>query len=350
MKAHTYPVLDGMRGVAAICVLIYHSCLWFPGVPWAASGYLAVDFFFALSGFVLAHSYDVRLRDGLGISGFMRLRLLRLYPVFLLVCFVKLALFLWALPLAQVAPTLWNILFLPVPPGLLQGSAMFPLDGPAWSLFFELGANILFAGFVWRVTTRHLACFLLFAAMVLLFCGLRHGSLDSGNDWSLFFIGEARVLYGFFAGVLVYRVRHLLKWGLPNAWIVLAVLGGLLWWAPSHGTYRAAYDCAIAIIGSPLLVAVAYSIETSGLAASIFTALGNASYPIYLVQNLILTVVGYGIAQAHLSPYSLRIAAILLALAAGVAMYRLYDDPVRRWLGKRLGANRNDRRLSVSVG
>jgi len=73
-----YEALDGLRGVAAVAVMLYHIGGW-TGRPWlAAHGYLAVDFFFCLSGFVLAHAYG---RREIGWLGYMRARLIRLWPL-----------------------------------------------------------------------------------------------------------------------------------------------------------------------------------------------------------------------------------------------------------------------------
>src|ERR1700754_1815377 len=77
---HRYHTLDAMRGVAALSVLLYH---WRPQLPWIlfGSGYLAVDLFFLLSGFIIAHAYDEKLAKGLGFLDFLALRLMRLCPM-----------------------------------------------------------------------------------------------------------------------------------------------------------------------------------------------------------------------------------------------------------------------------
>src|SRR6202790_2270034 len=85
MKPH-YPILDGLRGTAAIMVVIYHLFeAYFPVVGHHPTphGYLAVDFFFLLSGFVVGYAYDDRW-GRMGLRGFLARRLIRLHPMVIL--------------------------------------------------------------------------------------------------------------------------------------------------------------------------------------------------------------------------------------------------------------------------
>ena len=79
---HVYATLDGIRGIAAALVAMRHAGALFPGWDFPNSG-LAVDLFFVISGFVVASAYDRRLADGLTLGAFMRIRLIRLYPLYL---------------------------------------------------------------------------------------------------------------------------------------------------------------------------------------------------------------------------------------------------------------------------
>src|SRR6516225_9704176 len=85
-KPH-YPILDGLRGVAAILVIIYHLFEAYYPVPAhhpEHHGYLAVDFFFLLSGFVVGYAYDDRWEKGMSVWDFFKIRLIRLHPLVLL--------------------------------------------------------------------------------------------------------------------------------------------------------------------------------------------------------------------------------------------------------------------------
>lgn len=83
ISRHKYQTLDGIRGIAALMIVLHHTGYYFSGLPFARS-YLAVDLFFVLSGFVIAEAYSTRLKDGLSCFEFMRIRIIRLYPLYLL--------------------------------------------------------------------------------------------------------------------------------------------------------------------------------------------------------------------------------------------------------------------------
>lgn len=150
-----YEILDGLRGVAAVSVLVYHL---FEAIAFAAGapeqrfyhGFLAVDFFFVLSGFVMGYAYDERLETGsLTTGGFIRRRLIRLHPMVVmgvavgLVCYVLQGCTLWdgtSVPWSQIlTAVVFGLFLIPSPKALdVRGNyEAFPLNGPHWSLFFE---------------------------------------------------------------------------------------------------------------------------------------------------------------------------------------------------------------------
>src|ERR1700683_2829054 len=143
-----YYVLDGMRGIAAIAVMIYHFSLD-TGSVFLINADLAVDFFFILSGFVIAHSYGGRLRNGMNPLEYIGKRLIRLYPMFVLGILIGApVLFLLERAGAANAPArfivgsvLYNLLFLPDISNFQNGE-LFPANPPAWSLFFEMIASV----------------------------------------------------------------------------------------------------------------------------------------------------------------------------------------------------------------
>lgn len=149
--APRYATLDGLRGVAAVLVLCYHTHAFQGSAAIAPHGYLAVDFFFMLSGFVIASAYQEKLRAGLPVVDFFRLRMIRLYPVALagiLLGAVKLV-SQYAINPAHSEPAQWialavflNALVLPVVSETHFSGALFPTDGPVWSLFYELLVNV----------------------------------------------------------------------------------------------------------------------------------------------------------------------------------------------------------------
>jgi Acyltransferase family len=222
-----FSTLNGLRGLAALAVVTLHVPdhtfrELLPGSP------LAVDLFFVLSGFVLAHSYTERLRDEMGAMEFMRIRIIRLYPLYILgtalvmAHFALLAGFNYRAWLHVIGSAVFAVLFLPTPPGISPDWHPFPLNFPAWSLFFELVINYVFALLLPRLTNRLLAGVILIGLPMLIATGLYFGDLTPGWSFSNFWGGGGRVVYSFFAGVAAYRV-----WRRGNFdWIKIAGAGG----------------------------------------------------------------------------------------------------------------------------
>ncbi len=173
-KAH-YDLLDGLRGVAALMVIWYHI---FEGYAFAGGsiietfnhGYLAVDFFFILSGFVIGYAYDDRWGRNLTMKSFFKRRLIRLHPMVIMgavlgaITFCIQGCIQWdgthiALSMIMLS-LLCSIFFIPAMPGAgyeVRGNGeMFPLNGPCWSLFFEYIGNILYALFIRRLSNKAL--------------------------------------------------------------------------------------------------------------------------------------------------------------------------------------------------
>src|SRR5574344_2600026 len=174
-KAH-YKLLDGLRGVAALMVIWYHV---FEGYSFASGapiieginhGYLAVDFFFILSGFVIGYAYDDRWQKGFTMKDFFKRRLIRLHPMVIMGAVIGVITFTiqgsvqWngthiATSMVMLA-LLCAMFFIPATPGgcyeVRGNGEMFPLNGPSWSLFFEYIGNILYAVLIHRMPTKML--------------------------------------------------------------------------------------------------------------------------------------------------------------------------------------------------
>ncbi|MGZ8408081.1 MAG: acyltransferase family protein, partial [Caulobacteraceae bacterium] len=151
-EKRTFAALDGVRGVAALAVMLFHTGTWPVIGRMFPSAYLAVDLFFALSGFVVAHAYGARMANGMGVRAFLRARFVRLWPLFALGMAVGLSAYvirslrfdefdLWALTKSFAL----QASFLPDLSTRTTDGRMFPMNGPAWSLFFELAVNVVFA-------------------------------------------------------------------------------------------------------------------------------------------------------------------------------------------------------------
>jgi peptidoglycan/LPS O-acetylase OafA/YrhL len=285
-----YVMLDGLRGLAAIAVVLYHCQSVWPAIA-PHSAYLAVDFFFVLSGFVLAHAYQRRLdQRRIGLIGFLRARILRLYPLYLCGTILTLGLLILARVHAGAWSGTWEIgqlgvaagcgiLMLPDP----LAASLYPLNVPAWSLWYELLANAAFASVLRRVF--HALCGL--AALAVIGVGWNAGpvGLDTGAYWDSLGGGFARVMFGFPAGVLLYGwlERSRLRWTLPTWLPVTGLL--LVLCLDVHGSWRPIFDVVVVLIVSPcLIVAGAQSTPRTRLGRTTAQTLGMLSYPIYVLQ------------------------------------------------------------------
>ena len=255
-----FNLLDGMRGVAATCVMLYHFSGYLGPERFLPSAYLAVDLFFILSGFVIAHAYQHMLRQG-RIADFTAMRLIRLWPLYALG--TLLAAGYWSLrallqpsahlQLAELAAQLpWSLLFLPGS-WLHDSNGLYPLVGPAWSLILELIVNLLF-GLSFRFwTTRRVAwAAAAFGAWNVL-TAVHFGNLDAGMTPSTLWGGLSRVSFSFFAGVLIYRlyesgarpvVPDTARWALPALVILMFAID-------AEGPFRVAYDLVLATLAFP---------------------------------------------------------------------------------------------------
>jgi len=370
-KPH-YPILDGLRGVAAITVVAFHifethSTSHLDQV--INHGYLAVDFFFLLSGFVIGYAYDDRWNK-LTISGFFKRRLIRLQPMVVMGMIVGAICFYFQqstmFPLIASTPV-WKMLLImligctliPVPISMdIRGwQEMHPLDGPGWSLFFEYLANIFYALFVRKFSKTALSVLVAITGIALIQYAVTSKTGDVIGGWSLnaeqLRIGFTRMLFPFFGGLLLSRTAHLIK--LKNAflWCSLLLLitlafprvgGAANLWA------NGLYDSLTIILIFPLIVYLGASgIVDTGISAKVCKFLGDISYPIYITHYpLIYMYTAYVYNHHHISigkslPYALLtfFGAIILAYA----LLKLYDEPVRAWLTKRFGDKKEEKPL-----
>jgi peptidoglycan/LPS O-acetylase OafA/YrhL len=368
-KPH-YAILDGLRGVAALMVVGMHVF-----EAHATShldmimnhGYLAVDFFFLLSGFVIGYAYDDRWKK-ITIGEFFKRRLIRLQPMVIIgmivgaVCFYFQDSVLW--PMISEVPV-WKMLLvmvigftlIPVPASLdIRGwQEMHPLDGPGWTLFFEYIANILYALFVRNFSNKALSILVILSAFFLIHLAVTSPTGDVIGGWSLditqLHIGFARLLYPFFAGLLLSRtvkltyVKNAFMWCSLLIIIILSMprIGGA-----DHLWMNGLYEAFSIIFIFPLIVYFGASGEVKGARASkICKFLGDISYPIYITHYPLIYIYTAWVANNKVALKDGVFIALLVYVSAVVLAYiylKLYDEPVRRWLnnkfvqGKKLAA------------
>ena len=358
-----YVILDGLRGVAALMVLLMHLFEGHTGGDLHKMiinhGYIAVDFFFLLSGFVVAYAYDDRW-GGMSQWEFYKRRLVRLQPMVILGSIIGAALFVFQIdpfyPLAAGA-SLWQVLLLmvigftliPVPPSLdVRGwGETFPLNGPAWSLFFEYCANILYAIGLYRLSNRWLGVLVTITGAALFHLAVFGERGDLVGGWTLtgegLYIGFVRLLFPFFAGVLMMRLGMKIRvrgaFAVSSLLLIVALslprFGGTenLW---MNGLYEA--FCVIVIF--PLVVAIgAGQQQMDGVSLRIARFFGDLSYPLYITHYpLVYIYMAWVVTDKPSTNEAIAggIGVAVAAIAIAYASLKLYDLPIRRWLGKRL--------------
>lgn len=365
-KPH-YALLDGLRGVAALLVVWYHIFEGFqfagnkPVIDFINHGYLAVDFFFILSGFVVGYAYDNRWGKTLTLGGFFRRRLIRLQPMVCMGAVIGAASFLlsgmerwdgthatlWLTFLAFVC----GCLMLPALPGMpreVRGNGeMFPLNGPCWSLFFEYVGNIVYALFIRRLSTRLLALlsFALCCALAWFAVTDQSGYGSIGVGWTVdrtnILGGSLRMLCPFTMGLLLSRIFKPIHYARGAFWTSAALL--LIIFHVSYiysdgalslnGMFEAA--CIIAVF--PLVVWYAASGKTTDIASTrICRFLGDISFPLYIVHYpLMYAFYMWLIKTRQYTLYETWPAALAVVTASIILAWlclKLYDMPVRKWL------------------
>lgn len=350
-KPH-FVVLDGLRGVAALCVVIFHFAEMVVGdysKLWIGHGWLAVDFFFCLSGFVIGYAYDNRLAT-MGLIRFFKARLIRLHPMVVLGSFLGL-IALYVDPFTSTATygpgrivSIFLASILMVPMGAIhdKGHSIFGLNAPAWSLFWEYVANIVFAVVLYRLRRNALIVFTVAMAMLLCWASHRAGNIYGGWSTRSFWDGGVRVAFSFSAGLLIYRMGWRPR--NPLGFISLSVLLVAAFMMPyAEGAWIR--EDAVIIVGFPLLVALgAGSIVTPGI-ERVCRISGDISYPLYMTHYSIIWIWG-GYADRH---HLVSSASLWLTIAFGACVMvafawvvlKLYDEPVRRVLHARLSGKRH---------
>jgi peptidoglycan/LPS O-acetylase OafA/YrhL len=360
-KPH-YEILDGLRGIAAIMVLGFHVLeAYYVTSPTFKfdhilnHAYLAVDFFFVLSGFVIGYAYDDRWGK-MSVANFLKRRVFRLHPMVVFGTLLGVVMFYFGassvFPLIQDVP-LWRLLLyavlgllmIPTPSSIdIRGwQEMYTLDAPIWSLAFEYFANILYALFIRKFSKTMLAILVVVAACATLHLGLTQGDVIGG--WSLdtqsLHAGFTRLMYPFFAGLLLYRLGKVIRIRKAFMWSSLLLVAVLV--VPRIGGSESQwmnglYEAAVILLVFPLIVLIG----AGGKIKKTFTArlcklLGDISYPLYLVNYPLCYVHTAWMSDATHTPAQavlVSCAVFIVTLLISYAAMKWYDIPLRKWLRK----------------
>jgi peptidoglycan/LPS O-acetylase OafA/YrhL len=333
--------LDAFRGVAALMVVLMHY-----GLGAKQSGQLAVDLFFILSGFVIAHAYEGKLAYGMSLRRFARARLIRLYPTFLLAV-LMMAAFLAAQAMMGVMPSRgwktlstlgFSLFMLPTPSALTHSPYLFPLNGAAWSLFWELIANLIYAAVGRRLPTWLLGALGAVFAVLMIGLAIQAHGINGGLEWRTFFQGGLRSGFGFTLGLIGYRLLPNLGPGRPHASafvLTTALLAAALLFTP----YDTVLHLGLVFAGFPLLLLAGAHIEPPKALERAAEEAGKLSYTLYLTHQPLWMwmVVVFGdhvlpAGAARSIPFKCLV--LVCALVLAWAVERFWEQPLRRWLSQ----------------
>ena len=370
-KPH-YELLDGLRGVAAILVLFYHI---FEGFSFAEitngdgdgiirvlnHGHIAVDFFFILSGFVISYAYDDRWKK-MNTWQFFKRRLIRLHPMLVMgaiigtVAFAFVGFEKWdgnTAPMGWVMTAMLLTMFMiPAVPGVpyeVRGNGeMFPLNGPAWSLFFEYIGNILYALVIRRLSVKILTILTIVLGCLhaWFFVGNVSGYDMVGVGWTIdevnFWGGLVRMLFPFTVGMLLARTfkPRKVKGAFWVCSLILVVLFSVPY-IPSNGdiSLNSLYEVICIVVIFPFVVWFGACGICSGMTSKVNRVLGGISYPLYIVHYPIMYVFyAWLIEKKYYTLQDCWEVALLVVVSSILLAFlclKLYDEPVRRWLSRK---------------
>ena len=353
---HRFHFLDALRGIAAIIVLLRHAPFAYAGSLVSTNSFLAVDFFFCLSGFVIAFSYEKRLSGSLDLRRFCVTRLIRLYPLALLGTLAGAVEALYYLHAARSSGALFailsqlfhGVLILPSFSSVHPGTMLFPLDQVMWTLCVELLANLLYAVMVrldlaksWVLSLVALAMLASFAWESHVFQTLNLGYMTIGAQ-----VGLLRVGFSFFTGVLIFRLRE--RWLSAQLYTKLSTRGSIVAGAllsitfvgvlcnPPQWSGRHAQLLFVSLL-FPAIVYLGAMVALPARWNVICSFLGIISYPLYILHPPLLWVLGSKPSMRFAEPHPFAASLIMLGfLPVLVAISWLaatfYDSPIRQIL------------------
>ena len=348
IKAY-YDVLDGLRGTAAIVILVFHYLeMIYPDYSenFLGHGFLAVDFFFCLSGFVIGFAYDNRIKT-IGMKGFFINRLIRLHPLVLLGSFIGLIGFVFN-PFVDGTEASWkniwlafvgSILLIPTPFLPFRFGGLFPYNTPSWSLFLEYIVNIVYVLVLCRVKKFGLLVLGCICAVWLMYTSYKSGWLINGWDIKTIADGYPRVAYSFIAGLLVFRFRWMLSNQLGFIFPFIILMCVFLFPHVDNDWFTEAF---MVIVVFPLIIGIGAGANVTGWMKKMCIFIGRLSYPLYMTHITAVWIFGDFYNKVKLEGLELFAVIACLCFFNLVFAYlimRLYDEPVRAWLTRKRKLN-----------
>lgn len=344
-KQH-FEILDGLRGIAAFAVVVFHFMEWIftdPSQNFIGHGFLAVDFFFCLSGFVIGYAYDDRIAK-MGLRNFFISRIIRLHPLVIAGSILGLLAFLLdpfgghleLYSTGKIILTFICSLFLiPFPVIADRGFNLFSFNAPAWSLFWEYIANIVYALVLYRIGRNFLLLLTMLSAIAICYVGYNSGNLLGGWSGPTFWDGCARISYSFLAGLLIYRSNWIIKNKLGFGGLTILLL---LAFIMPFSEYNWISEPLVVVLYFPLLISLgAGAVLKPGLKkACIFS--GKISYPLYMTHYGVLWMFGNYFTNYKPDTTQLTfvvITSVILLVGFAYLVMVIYDMPVRNYFNNK---------------
>lgn len=347
-KPH-FQLLDGLRGLAAIAVVLFHFMeIATPDYRdnFIPRSYLAVDFFFCLSGFVMAYAYDRKMKT-MGILSFFKRRLIRLQPLVLIGSIIGLLAFIFDpfsdlmtafTPLQHFLMFMSSAFLIPYPIVPQRYFNLFHLNPPTWSLFWEYIGNIFYALFLCRLPLKALQVLWVIAAVLLSYESYVSGYLAVGFGGDNFWGGGIRLFYSFTAGILLFRSRWRPTRTLGFYSILL--LFTVTFFIPYSKEYGAFIDPIIVIGYFPLLISLSVTKDhITPIQFRLCKWLGDISYPLYIIHYPFVWIF-MSYVERH-KPSSQEMAftismAMLILITFAYGVWLVLDLPLRKLLNKKV--------------
>lgn len=345
-RRETFTLLDGLRGIAAVAVVAMHTSDQYGLVYAIPHGYMAVPFFFMLSGIVIAHAYENGVMRISSPLVFLAIRIERLYPLLLIGLVLSLCIRVgfgdgaitqqtWAMLLASICLIPW------------PSSSVFPLLAPQWSLAIEIWGNLVHRLILDRLHDRNLMLFVGFGGAAMTASGLYYGGLNIGWSLETLIGGVATFAFCYPCGILLYRMRgqaQLPRVIAPLWLLVAALLAAICVPTPLRTTANGLRDLTCAIVIFPLLLTAAMNVKPSGVVVHVAQWLGVLSYPLYIIHYPIVIKAARLLNESGPSRLVQYISVpIIVALAIGIACLCLMIDV---WVRRRLKAIRGNRAIA----
>jgi len=344
-KQH-FEILDGLRGIAAFAVVLFHFMEWIytdPTKNFIGHGFLAVDFFFCLSGFVIGYAYDNRIAK-MGLRKFFIARIIRLHPLVVVGSILGLLAFLFdpfggnpeLYSTGKIILTfLCSLFMVPLPVIADRDFNLFSFNAPAWSLFWEYIANIVYAFVLYRISRNYLLLLTIIAAIAICYVSYNSGNLLGGWSGPTFWDGCARISYSFLAGLLIYRSNWIIKNKLGFTGLSILLL---LAFIMPFSSWNWLSEPLVVLFYFPLLIALGSGATLSPKFKKVCVFSGNISYPLYMTHYAALWM--FGNYYTNYKPDNTQLMLIVISgliLLVGFAYLVMisYDIPVRKYLNEK---------------